>query len=119
MVFHQLDRANENSMTLTGQCKLYPLVLAVQDSCQLYDYLVKVLFKLHKVLKCIFMKQAIFFKFSIVEEIDYEIMAMMACMIKCYFFFVNVFINETFLVSKASDGIVCVIQLFLLTPLEI
>ncbi|KAF6038196.1 Hip1 [Bugula neritina] len=48
MVFHQLDRANENSMTLTGQCKLYPLVLAVQDSCQLYDYLVKVLFKLHK-----------------------------------------------------------------------
>jgi len=29
------------------------------------------------------------------------------------------FINETFLVSKASDGIVCVIQLFLLTPLEI
>ncbi|XP_067938200.1 huntingtin-interacting protein 1-like isoform X2 [Watersipora subatra] len=50
VVFHQLDRSYDNSMTPTGQCKLYPLVLAVQDSCQLYDYLVKILFKLHKVI---------------------------------------------------------------------
>ena len=47
-VFHQMDRAHENSMTATGQCKLYPLVLTIQDSCQIYDYIVKILFKLHK-----------------------------------------------------------------------
>lgn len=48
VVFRQLDRCHDNSMTATGQCKLYPLILAIQDSCQLYDCLVKMLFKLHK-----------------------------------------------------------------------
>ena len=47
-VFHQLERSHDNSMTGSGQCKLYPLILAIQDSCQLYDCLVKMLFKLHK-----------------------------------------------------------------------
>lgn len=47
-VFHQLDRCHDNSMTASGQCKLYPLMLVIQDSCQLYDCLVKMLFKLHK-----------------------------------------------------------------------
>ncbi|XP_053376325.1 huntingtin-interacting protein 1-like isoform X2 [Mercenaria mercenaria] len=46
-VFGSLDRARANSMTNSGQCRLAPLILCIQDSCQLYDYIVKILFKLH------------------------------------------------------------------------
>ncbi|KAL4223742.1 histidine permease [Mactra antiquata] len=46
-VFGSLDRARANSMTNSGQCRLAPLILCIQDSCQLYDYIVKSLFKLH------------------------------------------------------------------------
>ena len=35
-------------MTIAGQCRLHPLILCVQDSSLLYDYIVKVLFKLHE-----------------------------------------------------------------------
>ncbi|XP_064612942.1 huntingtin-interacting protein 1-like isoform X2 [Liolophura sinensis] len=47
LVFSSLDMSRSNSMTNTGQCRLAPLILCIQDSCQLYDYLVKSLFKLH------------------------------------------------------------------------
>ncbi|KAL5016072.1 hypothetical protein ScPMuIL_005661 [Solemya velum] len=46
-VFDSLDRSRANSMTNSGQCRLAPLILCILDSCQLYDYLVKSLFKLH------------------------------------------------------------------------
>ena len=46
-VFTSLDQTRANSMTVAGQCRLHPLILCVQDSSLLYDYIVKVLFKLH------------------------------------------------------------------------
>ena len=46
-VFHSLSDTASNSMTPSGQCKLAPLILCVLDSCQLYDYIVKILFKMH------------------------------------------------------------------------
>ncbi|KAK3598340.1 hypothetical protein CHS0354_026598 [Potamilus streckersoni] len=47
VVFGSLDKSRANSMTNSGQCRLAPLILCIQDSCQLYDYIVKSLFKLH------------------------------------------------------------------------
>lgn len=44
------DPTRSSSMTNHGQCKLAPLIPCIQDSSQLYDYIVKVLFKLHNVL---------------------------------------------------------------------
>ncbi|XP_074595848.1 huntingtin interacting protein 1 isoform X2 [Brevipalpus obovatus] len=46
-VFGTLDMSRANSMTNAGQCRLAPLIPCIQDSSQLYDYSVKVLFKLH------------------------------------------------------------------------
>ncbi|CAF4219947.1 unnamed protein product [Rotaria socialis] len=46
-VFTSLDQSRANSMTTAGQCRLHPLIICVQDSSLLYDYIVKVLFKLH------------------------------------------------------------------------
>ena len=37
-------------MTPCGQCRLAPLIPCVQDASQLYDYSVKILFKLHNAL---------------------------------------------------------------------
>lgn len=34
-------------MTLAGQCRLSPLIPLIQDSNQLYDFLVRIMFKLH------------------------------------------------------------------------
>ena len=48
LVFVTMDRSRSNSMTESGQCKLAPLVLCVQESNQLYDFCVKFLFKLHE-----------------------------------------------------------------------
>lgn len=48
IVFTSLDQSRANSMTTVGQCRLHPLILCVQDSSLLYDYIVKVLFKLHE-----------------------------------------------------------------------
>ncbi|XP_031837617.1 huntingtin interacting protein 1 [Nomia melanderi] len=39
-----------NSMTVSGQCRLAPLIPCVLDASQLYDYCVKILFKLHNAL---------------------------------------------------------------------
>ena len=47
LVFGSLDMSRASSMTTSGQCRLAPLILAILDSCQLYDYLVKSLFHLH------------------------------------------------------------------------
>ncbi|KAI1293546.1 Huntingtin-interacting protein 1 [Halotydeus destructor] len=49
-VFGSLDMSRANSMTNSGQCRLAPLISCIQDSSFLYDYCVKVLFKLHAVL---------------------------------------------------------------------
>ncbi|XP_041349097.1 huntingtin-interacting protein 1-like isoform X2 [Gigantopelta aegis] len=46
-VFGSLDMSRANSMTTSGQCRLAPLIVCILDSCQLYDYLVKSLFRLH------------------------------------------------------------------------
>ncbi|XP_043272476.1 huntingtin-interacting protein 1 isoform X2 [Venturia canescens] len=46
-VFASLDLARSNSMTPPGQCRLAPLIPCVQDASRLYDYCVKILFKLH------------------------------------------------------------------------
>jgi huntingtin interacting protein 1 len=37
-------------MTNQGQCRLAPLIACIQDSSHLYDFSVKVLFRLHSVL---------------------------------------------------------------------
>ena len=47
LVFSSLEMTRANSMTPAGQCRLAPLIPCIQDSCQLYDYIVKMLFKLH------------------------------------------------------------------------
>jgi len=47
VVFTSLDQSRANSMTTAGQCRLHPLIICIQDSSVLYDYIVKVLFKLH------------------------------------------------------------------------
>ncbi|XP_065344232.1 huntingtin-interacting protein 1 isoform X3 [Cloeon dipterum] len=46
-IFGSLDMSRSNSMTSSGQCRLAPLVPCIQDSSPLYDYCVKMLFKLH------------------------------------------------------------------------
>ncbi|KAJ8687345.1 hypothetical protein QAD02_023139 [Eretmocerus hayati] len=46
-VFGSLNLSRSNSMTPCGQCRLAPLIPCVQDASQLYDYCVKMLFKLH------------------------------------------------------------------------
>ncbi|KAE8752155.1 hypothetical protein FOCC_FOCC000948 [Frankliniella occidentalis] len=46
-IFGSLDMSRSNSMTSCGQCRLAPLIPCIQDSSQLYDYCVKILFKLH------------------------------------------------------------------------
>ncbi|XP_044753596.1 huntingtin-interacting protein 1 isoform X2 [Coccinella septempunctata] len=46
-VFGSLNMARSNSMTNTGQCRLSPLVPCIQDASKLYDYCVKILFRLH------------------------------------------------------------------------
>ena len=50
VIFGSLDMSRANSMTNAGQCRLAPLIPCIQDSSCLYDYCVKVLFKLHAVL---------------------------------------------------------------------
>lgn len=47
LVLSTLDLKKLNSMTNSGQCHLAPLVACIQDSSLLYDYSVKILFKLH------------------------------------------------------------------------
>ena len=49
-IFSSLDMSRSTSMTNHGQCKLAPLIPCIQDSSQLYDYIVKTLFRLHNVL---------------------------------------------------------------------
>ena len=46
-VFGSLDMSRSNSMTNAGQCRLAPLIPCIQDSSQLYDFIVKLLFRLH------------------------------------------------------------------------
>ena len=46
-VFGSLDMSRSNSMTNAGQCRLAPLIACIQDSSQVYDFIVKLLFKLH------------------------------------------------------------------------
>ncbi|GLH09480.1 uncharacterized protein GBIM_14586 [Gryllus bimaculatus] len=46
-IFGSLDMSRSNSMMSSGQCRLAPLIPCIQDSSQLYDYCVKILFKLH------------------------------------------------------------------------
>lgn len=49
-IFASLDTSRASSMTNAGQCRLAPLIPCIQDSSCLYDYCVKVLFKLHSAL---------------------------------------------------------------------
>lgn len=39
--------SRSNSMTSSGQCRLAPLIQCIQESSQLYDYCVRILFKLY------------------------------------------------------------------------
>ncbi|CAF3309074.1 unnamed protein product [Rotaria socialis] len=48
VIFTSLDQSRLNSMTAAGQCRLNPIIICIQDSSLLYDYIVKVLFKLHE-----------------------------------------------------------------------
>ncbi|KAF5278472.1 hypothetical protein FQA39_LY05961 [Lamprigera yunnana] len=46
-IFGSLDMSRSNSMTCAGQCRLAPLIMCIQDASRLYDYCVKILFRLH------------------------------------------------------------------------
>jgi len=48
VIFTSLDQSRSNSMTIIGQCRLNPIIICIQDSSLLYDYIVKVIFKLHE-----------------------------------------------------------------------
>lgn len=47
LVFSAITTFHVNSMTSAGQCRLSPLIPLIQDSNQLYDFLVRIMFKLH------------------------------------------------------------------------
>ncbi|CAN0337794.1 unnamed protein product [Lampetra fluviatilis] len=49
-VFSSMDMSRPVSMTTAGQCRLAPLIPVVLDCSHLYDYIVKLLFKLHSCL---------------------------------------------------------------------
>lgn len=49
-VYDSLDVTRTSSMTSSGQCRLAPLIPCIQDSNSLYDFSVKLLFKLHSML---------------------------------------------------------------------
>ncbi|OTF77794.1 huntingtin-interacting protein 1-like protein [Euroglyphus maynei] len=49
-VYLTLDTCYSSSMTSTGQCRIAPIIMCIQDSSQLYDFTVKILFKLHHAL---------------------------------------------------------------------
>uniref|UniRef100_A0A915JRL9 ENTH domain-containing protein n=1 Tax=Romanomermis culicivorax TaxID=13658 RepID=A0A915JRL9_ROMCU len=49
-VFNSLDMSRATSMTTSGQCKLAPLIICIQEASLLYDYLVKMMFKLYAAL---------------------------------------------------------------------
>nr|XP_045731513.1 huntingtin-interacting protein 1 isoform X4 [Mirounga angustirostris] len=49
-VFNSLDMSRSVSVTATGQCRLAPLIQVILDCSHLYDYTVKLLFKLHSCL---------------------------------------------------------------------
>nr|XP_039248322.1 huntingtin-interacting protein 1-like [Styela clava] len=46
-IFRTLDFSKAISMTAAGQCRLAPCIPIILDSSQMYDYSVKLLFKLH------------------------------------------------------------------------
>jgi huntingtin interacting protein 1 len=46
-IFSSLDTFCVSSMTLPGQCRLAPLIPLIQDSNQLYDFIVRIMFRLH------------------------------------------------------------------------
>ena len=47
VVFSSLDMSRSVSVTAAGQCRLAPLIQVILDCSHLYDYTVKLLFKLH------------------------------------------------------------------------
>ncbi|XP_029468918.1 huntingtin-interacting protein 1 isoform X2 [Rhinatrema bivittatum] len=49
-VFKSLDMSRSVSVTAAGQCRLAPLIQVILDCSHLYDYTVKLLFKLHSCL---------------------------------------------------------------------
>ncbi|XP_063502409.1 huntingtin-interacting protein 1-like isoform X2 [Symphalangus syndactylus] len=49
-VFNSLDMSRSVSVTAAGQCHLAPLIQVILDCSHLYDYTVKLLFKLHSCL---------------------------------------------------------------------
>lgn len=46
-VFSSLDMSRSVSVTAVGQCRLAPLIQVILDCSHLYDYTVRLLFKLH------------------------------------------------------------------------
>lgn len=46
-MFSSLDMSRSVSVTAAGQCRLAPLIQVILDCSHLYDYTVKLLFKLH------------------------------------------------------------------------
>ncbi|XP_055701906.1 huntingtin-interacting protein 1 isoform X2 [Phlebotomus papatasi] len=46
-VFKSLTTFHVSSMTSAGQCRVAPLIPCIQDSSPLYDFLVRIMFKLH------------------------------------------------------------------------
>uniref|UniRef100_A0A7G3ACX7 Putative actin-binding protein n=1 Tax=Lutzomyia longipalpis TaxID=7200 RepID=A0A7G3ACX7_LUTLO len=46
-VFKSLTSFHVSSMTSAGQCRVAPLIPCIQDSSPLYDFLVRIMFKLH------------------------------------------------------------------------
>ncbi|GAB0092055.1 huntingtin-interacting protein 1 [Sergentomyia squamirostris] len=47
IIFESLTVFHVSSMTTAGQCRVAPLIPCIQDSSPLYDFLVRIMFKLH------------------------------------------------------------------------
>lgn len=64
--------SRSNSMTNAGQCRLAPLIVCIQDSSQCYDYIVKLLFKLHNCKYfCFYLLSKLLFLLSYFPHINY------------------------------------------------
>uniref|UniRef100_G1P431 Huntingtin-interacting protein 1 n=1 Tax=Myotis lucifugus TaxID=59463 RepID=G1P431_MYOLU len=78
-LFNSLDMSRSVSVTTAGQCRLAPLIQVILDCSHLYDYTVKLLFKLHSCLPADtlqghrdrFMEQFTKFKYSQATNISW------------------------------------------------
>jgi ANTH domain len=72
-VFFSLERTRSNSMTNAGQCRLAALLPFIEDSCHVYDCVIKLLTILHQSELHKFIFRQYFLKFTYILKIGIQI----------------------------------------------